>query len=201
MGKVKVHRNPPSLDMTPMVDLAFLLVTFFMLTTTFAPDEPVIVDTPKSESEIILPDKDRMIITVANDGRVFFDMDNQPNRQRMLQDMGAKYDVSFTAEQLRAFSIMQGFGVPVRNLPEFLDMDPEERNRIIQPGIPTDSLNNELADWVVYARMTNPAKLRIAIKGDRDTDYKVIKRVVDTLIDRKILRFNLITGMEQESSS
>ena len=101
MGKVKVHRNPPSLDMTPMVDLAFLLVTFFMLTTTFAPDEPVIVDTPKSESEIILPDKDRMIITVANDGRVFFDMDNQPNRQRMLQDMGAKYDVSFTADQLQ----------------------------------------------------------------------------------------------------
>lgn len=201
MGKVKVHRNPPSLDMTPMVDLAFLLVTFFMLTTTFAPDEPVIVDTPKSESEIILPDKDRMIITVADDGRVFFDMDNQHNRQRMLQDMGAKYGVGFTAEQLRAFSIMQGFGLPIRALPQFLDMSPEDRNRVVQPGIPVDSLNNELADWVVYARMTNPSKLRIAIKGDRDANYKIMKRVIDTLIDRKILRFNLITGMEQESSS
>lgn len=184
-----------------MVDLAFLLVTFFMLTTTFAPDEPVIVDTPKSESEIILPDKDRMIITVADDGRVFFDMDNQHNRQRMLQDMGAKYGVGFTAEQLRAFSIMQGFGLPIRALPQFLDMSPEDRNRVVQPGIPVDSLNNELADWVVYARMTNPSKLRIAIKGDRDANYKIMKRVIDTLIDRKILRFNLITGMEQESSS
>ena len=197
MGKVKVHRNPPSLDMTPMVDLAFLLVTFFMLTTTFAPEEPVVVDIPKSVSEIILPDKDRIIITVADDGRVFFDMDNQGARKQMLQFMGDKYGISFTPQQLTSFSILQGFGLPVNVLPSFLDMDPDERRTVQQPGVPADSVNNELADWIVFARMSNP-KVRIAVKGDRDTNYEVVERVINTLIDRKVLRFNLITGLEQE---
>lgn len=197
MGKVKVHRSSPSLDMTPMVDLAFLLVTFFMLTAAFRPPEPVAVDMPKSESEIPLPERDRMIITVADDGKVYFDMDNQYNRKTMLEQMGEKYGVSFTPDQKNSFAVMSGFGVPIRQLPQFLDMSPDERAQIQQPGIPSDSVNNELADWVVYARLTNPSKLRVAIKGDRDSNYKIMKQVIETLIDRKILRFNLITTMEQ----
>jgi biopolymer transport protein ExbD len=196
MGKVKVHRKSPTIDMTPMVDLAFLLVTFFMLTAAFRPPEPVAVDTPKSASEIPLPERDRMIITVAKDGKVFFDMDNQFSRKRMLEDMGAKYGVSFSQEQMNNFAVMSGFGVPIAQMPQFLDMTPDERAQITQPGIPSDSVNNELADWVVYGRLTAPSKMRIAVKGDRDTSYKVVKQVVNTLIDRRILRFNLITGLE-----
>ncbi len=198
MGRIKVNRTPPSLDMTPMVDLAFLLVTFFMLTTTFAPDEPVVVDIPKSVSEIILPDKDRIIISVADDGRVFFDMDNKNNRAQMLRMVGDKYGIAFSDEQVSHFSILSGFGVPVATLSQFLDLTPDERKTVQQPGIPADSVNNELADWVMFARMSNP-RVRIAVKGDRDTNYKVVQRVINTLIDKKVLRFNLITSLEQEA--
>jgi biopolymer transport protein ExbD len=198
MGKVKVHRATPSLDMTPMVDLAFLLVTFFMLTTKFAPDEPVQVDTPSSVSEILLPDTNIMVITVAKDGRVFFTMDGKYHRAELIKKIGEKYGVTFSADEVNTFAILSSFGVPMGGLQQYLSMEPEARKKIKQPGIPADSAHNELADWIVYARMANP-KLRIALKGDSDTSYPTVKEVFNTLIDRKVLRFNLITNMETAS--
>ncbi len=96
------------------------------------------------------------------------------------------------------FQSLSSLGVPVGNLKEFFSLAPEERKLVRQPGIPSDSLNNELGDWIMLSRTTNP-KLRIAIKGDRDADYPVVKNVITTLIDRKVNRFNLITNMEKGS--
>jgi biopolymer transport protein ExbD len=198
MGKVKVHRSSTSIDMTPMVDLAFLLVTFFMLTTKFAPEEPLAVDMPSSVSEIKLPETDILTISISKDGIVFFNMDGKYNRQELLSKMGEKYGIQFTTQEVNSFSVLSSLGIPIGNLKEFLSMAPEERKLVRQPGIPSDSLNNELADWIMLSRTTNP-KLRIAIKGDRDADYPAVKNVITTLIDRKVSRFNLITNMENGS--
>jgi biopolymer transport protein ExbD len=198
MEKVKVHRTIPSLDMTPMVDLAFLLVTFFMLTTKFVPEEPFAVDMPSSQSEIKLPETDILTISISRDGTVFFNMDGQHTRQALLTRIGKEYDLEFTPTEIRTFALMSSFGMPMGNLKEFLDMDAEQRKAITQPGIPCDSLNNELADWIVFSRIANP-KLRIAIKGDSDANYLVVKKVINTLVDRKVNRFNLITNLEKES--
>jgi biopolymer transport protein ExbD len=198
MGKVKVHRSSTSIDMTPMVDLAFLLVTFFMLTTKFAPEEPLAVDMPTSVSEIKLPETDILTISISKDGIVFFNMDGKYNRQELLTKMGEKYGIQFSPQEVSSFSVLSSLGVPIGNLKYFLSMAPEERKLVRQPGIPSDSLNNELADWIMLSRTTNP-KLRIAIKGDRDADYPVVKNVITTLIDRKVNRFNLITNMEKGS--
>src|SRR5882762_565382 len=103
MAKKKGHRASPTIDMTPMVDLAFLLVTFFMLTTKFAPDEPIKVDTPTSVSTIRIPDTNILTISVAKDGRVFFNMDGKYNRAELLSKMGQIYNVSFTPEEQTSF--------------------------------------------------------------------------------------------------
>jgi biopolymer transport protein ExbD len=196
MGKVKVHRTSPSLDMTPMVDLAFLLVTFFMLTTKFAPEEPVAVDMPSSTSEIRLPDTDILTITISKEGAVFYNMDGKYTRQTLLGKIGDKYGIQFTPEETARFALLPSFGVPIGNLKEYLDLSPDERKTVKQPGIPCDSVHNELQDWIVMSRISNP-KLRIAVKGDGDASYPKVKEVIKTLVDRKVNRFNLITNLER----
>jgi len=195
MPKVKPHRAKPSLDMTPMVDLAFLLVTFFMLISKFAPEEVVVVDTPSSTSDIKLPESDILTITVDKEGRIFYGVEGQHTKREVIDKMGAKYNVAFTETEKVKFSNTPSFGVPIANLKQLLNTPESQVKNIKQPGVPADSLNNELGDWIMQTRLTNP-KVRIAIKGDNDADVPTIKKVIKTLQDRKVNRFNLITDME-----
>ena len=183
--------------MTPMVDLAFLLVTFFMLTTKFRPDEPVIVDQPSSVSDIPLPDKGVIMLTVDAKGRVFFNVEGQPLRREILEKMGTQYNVTFDEKQMKRFSVLASVGVPMSKMKEFLDANDETRRamNVATPGIPIDSTNNELAYWVNNARKSAP-RFSIAIKGDQNADIPTIKRVISVLQDNKANRFALITNLE-----
>ena len=195
MPKIHYPRSSPRLDMTPMVDLAFLLVTFFMLTTKFRADEPVVVDTPSSISEIKLPDIDIMTITIAPEGKLYFNIDGKKTREKVLRKMGERYKVEFTDAEVNRFSVLTSIGLPIRELKQYLPLNEEARKTITQNGVPYDSLNNELSDWVRFSRLENP-QFRIAVKGDRKADYKTVKRVIDILQTNKVNKFNLITDLE-----
>ena len=197
MPKIKVPKKSPSLDMTPMVDLAFLLVTFFMLTTKFRPDEPVVVDQPSSVSEIPLPDKGVIMFTVDGKGRVFWNVEGQQMRKDVLDRLASHFNMTFGEKEKKRFSVLSSIGMPMNKLKEYLAATDDQRKTLNAEtkGIPIDSTNNELTVWVNVTRNAAP-RYSIAIKGDREADIPTIKRVISILQDNKANRFALVTNLE-----
>lgn len=178
-----------------MVDMAFLLVTFFMLTTTFKTDELLSVMVPSAHTEIPIPGKNMAVIGVSDEGMITFAIDGKPTKKKILELMGATHDVDFTEDELEKFSLSPGVGFPVTQLPEYINTEPTKRKEIPLVGIPADSSRNELKEWIQYARIANP-RVRYAIRGDKEADYPTVQIVMNTLVESGISRFNLITEQE-----
>ena len=196
MPKVKIKRKSTAIDMTAMCDVAFLLLTFFMLNSNFTQKEPVAVSTPASISEIKIPDRNIISILVDAKGKVFFGADGQENRVKLLTKMGSVYNISFTPEELKEFSLVNKFGVPISGMKGYLSLGTKERDLSqYSIGIPCDSLDNQFKNWVSAARGINP-EYRIAIKADQATTYLVIKKLMSSLQDIKENKYNLLTSLK-----
>ena len=204
MAKIKMSKKAASIDMTAMCDVAFLLLTFFILTATAKVPEALPVDTPQSTNSAKLPTSDLAIITIGKGkGVVFYDVKGREVRKRALELMGQKYGVTFTEEESAKFALMDDFGVPVENLKSIIAMKAADRSKADQPGIPKDSLNNQLAEWIQNSRIANielnDKELQFAIKGDAKEQYPAIKKVMDVLQNQKINNFNLVTGLRSKN--
>ena len=198
-----MKKKSSSTDMTAMCDVAFLLLTFFILTATAKVPEALPVDMPSSTVQSKLPDSDLAIITIGKgaDGKskVFFDIKGRELRKRSLEGMGAKLGVTFSEDDKEKFALMDDFGVPLASLKQIIDMKASDRVKANQPGIPIDSLDNQLKEWLLVSRRAaidlDDKELQIAIKGDAKEEYPKIKKIMDILQDQKINSFNLVTGM------
>lgn len=202
MAKAKKKSGKTSIDMTAMCDVAFLLLSFFVMTSTAKLPEPHPVDTPSSTVQQKLPESNLAMVTVG-DEKVFFTISDRDLRGAVLDRISEKFGLTFTQEEKRAFELMDGFGVDIKSLPALLKLKGSERNKEgLQPGIPYSDDNNQLKEWLLAAR--NAARdvkneeLKIALKGDAQESYPMMKKVINLMQDQKINKFYLVTGLRGE---
>lgn len=201
MGRAKIKKKSMFIDMTAMSDVTVLLLTFFMLTSTFVKKEPVQVTTPTSVSEIKIPETNILQILVDPEGKIFMSMDKQSDLKAVLEAMGQEYGITFPPAQEKKFVLSSAFGVPMKTMRTYLDLPADEQDAVLKSqGIPCDSVDNQFKAWVLNARAVN-ADLRIAIKADASTPYAVIKKVMNSLQDLRENRYNLITSLKTTSEN
>lgn len=226
MPKVKIKRKSTLVDMTAMCDVAFLLLTFFILTSKFRPQDPVEIKMPGSVSERKIADSDIMIMQIDKDGRTYLGVDNQEVRVRAIKVMLQTPPYSglaskFSEESIAVFKTTESFGAPFVMLPDILSGKIQNTGKFT-PGFPLDPeaannpmKQNELKAWLYAFRkahvdmtkekMEKEGKvfdmqtykfIRLAIKGDGLAEYPQINKIFTTLKDLQIQKFDLITNMK-----
>lgn len=211
MANIKTSKKSTRIDMTAMCDVAFLLLSFFIMTATSKVPEPKPVDTPASTIKAKLPERNLLTITVG-DSAVYIGMSERETRIAALEAMSLKYDIAFTPKEVEEFSLLESFGVPLEQLKSLLVLKNAERNKPgTQSGIPFkgDISENELSYWIYYANaavvMEQQAKgeekikeIEIAIKGSSNEKYPVVKNVFDILQKQNMNNFYLVTSLRDE---
>ncbi len=198
MPSVKIKKHIPQNDMTPFVDVAFLILSFFMLATKFKPEEPVEVTTPNSVSSIVLPEKDAFMVSVDKEGRAFVSVDNPEFRQVLIQNLNTTRSLGLTPAEMKAFINAPSVGVPFNQLKNLLAMDPEMAKKVKQPGVPcADSTGGELYYWVRDALSAySGRKLNLLIKADNETKYPDFKNILNAFKKNDQNKFLLVTSPE-----
>jgi biopolymer transport protein ExbD len=198
MPSVKIKKHVPVNDMTPFVDVAFLILSFFMLATKFKPEEPVEVTTPNSVSSQVLPEKDAFMVSVDSKGRAFVSVDNPSFRQVLIQNLNDTRKLGLTTSEIKMFVNAPSIGVPFTQLKSLLAMDPEQAKKVAQPGIPcADSTGGELYYWIRDALSAySGRKLNLLIKADNATKYPDFKNILNAFKKNDQNKFLLVTTPE-----
>ena len=206
MGKLKIKKADIWIDMTPMSDVMVLLLTFFMLTSTFVKNEAVKVNAPGSVSEIKVPETEVLQIIVDKDGKIFIGLDKPGYMQEMLEGFKSKFSgLSLSAMQEKNFVGLASFGMPMNKMSDVLKHEAGDVNNLQKEmGIPTDSINGGMSEfqcWVDAARNASFGDdMKIAIKADAATKYGVVKKMMSELQDMSENRYYLITTLKKEEA-
>lgn len=201
MPKVKVPRKSTSIDMTAMCDVAFLLLSFFILTTKFKPSEVLAVVTPSSVSSKAAPENDVALITMDKDGKVYLSISdkNKAQKQDIIEDISTVNNLNLSAAQKAAFVRAGSFvGVPFSQLPSLLNMTQEQVNKVKMDGIPvTDTLNNQLTVWMTSVKKAFQGKtLQLLVKGDNAAKYPSFQGIINAFKKNDLMKFQMITNPE-----
>ena len=200
MGKVKIKKKAIWIDMTPMSDVMVLLLTFFMLTSTFVKNEAVKVLTPGSVSELKVPENNVLSILIDSRGKVFLGWDKPGDMEAALSTMADQFGVSLNGTQMKNSRSATTIGVSMEDMGAFLSQDAAHMNDYQKDkGVPTDSIDGGMSEFQLWVKTVtdNNSDMKLAIKADEKTPYKVIKKVMSELQDMNQNRYYLITSYKK----
>ena len=200
MGRAKLPRKSTNIDMTAMCDVAFLLLSFFILATKFKPPEALTVVTPSSVSTKVAPEKDVVMVIIDKDGKVYLSVSeaNQTEKKEMIDAINTSKNLNLSdAEKNNFVRIPNAYiGAPFSQLKSYLDKDPASLQNVVKPGIPAvDSTNNEMIDWFkAAADAFSGKKMNVLVKGDDASKYPSLQGVIIALKKNDLMKFQVVTS-------
>ncbi|MEJ7766862.1 MAG: biopolymer transporter ExbD [Chitinophagaceae bacterium] len=197
MPKVKVPRKSTAVDMTAMCDVAFLLLSFFILTTKFKPSEALAVVTPNSVASKVAPQDDVVLITIDKDGKVFFSMSEDAPRREVIEALNKRKSLGLSESEMTNFERAQFVGVPFSKLKSFLNLKQDDQIKQIE-GIPVrDTLDNQMVEWIAAAKSAfQGKKMNLLLKGDNDSKYPSFHAVINSFKKNDEMKFQMVTNPE-----
>ena len=201
MPSVKLPRKSTDTDMTPFVDIAFLILSFFIMATKFKPPEPVEITTPGSVLSQKLPENNAALIIVDSANRVFYSILSEKDKTKfdqVIQGVNSSRQLGLSAAEMANFRQTFAVGVPFGQLKSLLALDPKSQSSVKQTGIPVlDSANNELYYWIMETKRAFAGeKLNYLIKGDAKSKYPTFEAVVSALKRNDEFKYNLVTALD-----
>lgn len=196
MGRAKIPRKSTWVDMTAFCDVAFLLLSFFILTTKFKPPEAISVTTPNSVSSKTAEDKDQVLFTISPEGKVFLSLSEESRRQEIVNDLNSRLNLQLTPDDIKKAAKAEFFASSLGQLKAYLNLPSDQRKGETLSGIPcVDSTNNEVTEWVNSAvTVFFGGKMNLMVKGDQNVPYPVFKLVIDAFKKNDQMKFQVITN-------
>ena len=198
MGRAKIKRGSTNIDMTAMCDVAFLLLSFFILATKFKPSEAIEVSPPSSVSSKAAPELDAFTVSINPEGTIFIDMSDNMKKD-VLEQLASTRNLQFSEDDKKYFQIATFVGVPLGQLNQFTRIPPEKMKGVKLSGIPADSTNNELQSWInaaINVYKDRGKRINFLIKGDNNTKYPAFKSVIEAFKKNDVYKYQLITNPE-----
>ena len=201
MPKVKIARKSTPVDMTAMCDVAFLLLSFFILTTKFKPSEALAVVTPNSVSNKVAPQTDAVLITIDADGKIYLSIsdENTAEKQSMLEEINTSKNLGLTDAEIKNFLKTSSYiGVPFAKLKGYLQLSQDQIKKMKLEGIPVrDTLDNQLTEWMRAAvKAFQGTKMNLLVKGDNASKYPSFQGVINAFKKNDQMKFSMITNPE-----
>ncbi len=197
MGRAKIKRGSTNIDMTAMCDVAFLLLSFFILTTKFKPAEAVEVTPPSSVASKIAPQTDAFMVSINKEGKIFIQMSDDMKGD-VIDELSTSRNLNLTAEDKKYFKQSLFVGTPLNQLNQFTRVKPEDLHNYTAAGVPADSSNNELQSWINAAvNAYKGKKINFLIKGDNNSKYSAFRDVINAFKKNEVFKYQLVTNAEE----